>query len=101
GEGARQKSPTEGDSILVPLAGAASPAGDTVGGTVAEEASATGGNGGSPAVAGPAGCEAGPLSSPAGNSAPGSPIRAMTAPTGAVSFSCTRISSNVPATSAS
>src|ERR1700710_1759999 len=94
GDGARQKSPTEGDSIRVPLAGAASPAGGAVGGTVAEEALATGGNGGSPAATGPAGATL-------GSTASLSPIRAITAPTGAVSFSPTKISSSVPATSAS
>jgi pyruvate dehydrogenase E2 component (dihydrolipoamide acetyltransferase) len=42
----------------------ASSAGGTVGGTVAEEALATGGNGGSPAVTGPAVASPGPSSSP-------------------------------------
>src|SRR6201992_1482987 len=63
GDGARQNNPTEGDSILVPFAGAASPAGGAVGGTVAEEALATGGNGGSPAVTGPASGTPGPSGS--------------------------------------
>lgn len=53
GDGARQNSPTEGDSIRVPSVGVASAGGGVAGDAAGEEALATGA-GGSPTPTGPA-----------------------------------------------
>jgi len=97
--------PTEERSTPAPEPSAADApqAGDTVGGTLPEEALATGGEGGSPAVTGPADCGADPAASPDPPVEPSSasPTTAIGAPIGNVSPSCASTSVSVPATSLS
>ncbi len=79
-EPAPAQPPTAERSTPAPASPAADapPAGDTVGGTLPEEALATGGEGGSPAVAGPA--AGAPSRDPAGAPS-GEPVEAPTEPT--------------------